>query len=518
MKRAFDPIELKILWNRLIAIVDEAAATLVRTSFSTVVRESNDFACVLLDPEGRLLVQNSASIPSFIGCLPVTIRHMLRRFPPDRLRPGDVLITNDPWLATGHLPDITVAVPLFRSGALIGFAASVAHSPDIGGRLRGPDSRQVYEEGLQLPIMKLYEGGRLNALLMEIIRQNVRVPDQVVGDLMAQVVSNELTSRRLGELLAEYDLENLTDLAEQINHQSEAAMRSAIESIPDGTYHGQVRPDGDEEPLLINMALTVSGDSIHVDYSGTSSQVDNALNTVLNYTFAYTAYPIKCLTSPGIPNNDGSFRPITVDAPEGSLLNPRYPAAVGGRALIGHFLSAAVFSALADVLPERVQAPSGSPLWCLTMTGEHDGEGYAGVYFLNGGQGASANQDGISCLSFPSNVSNTPIELMEQRTPIRVERKALREGSGGAGRHSGGKGQDLDVRLIADGPATVSFLADRLRHPADGILGGESGAKGAVTLDDEPINPKRQIRIQPGSRLRLSTPGGGGYGEPGEVP
>jgi N-methylhydantoinase B len=517
MTGQFDPISLKILWNRLIAIVDEAAATLVRTSFSTLVRESNDFACVLLDQNGRSLAQNSASIPSFIGTLPITVRHFLRRFPPDRLAPGDVLITNDPWMATGHLPDITIAMPIFRNGRLIGFSASVAHSPDIGGRLRGPDARQVYEEGLHLPILKLYDAGRLNEMLIEIIRRNVRVPDQVIGDLFAQVVANELASARLQRLLDEHGINDLTELASAIHGQSERAMRRAILEMPDGDYESEVRPDGDEEELLIKLRLTVAGDEVTADYAGSSRQVDRALNTVLNYTFAYTAYPIKCLTTPEIPNNEGSFDPITVTAPEGSILNPRFPAAVGGRALIGHFLSAAVFQALAPVIPEQVQAPSGSPLWCLTITGEHREEGYAGVYFFNGGQGASAHQDGISCLSFPSNVSNTPIEVMEAGTPLRIERKALRPGSGGAGRHRGGLGQDLEVRLLADRPAAVAFLADRLRNPAEGVLGGEPGARGAVYHNGEPINPKKQVVIQSGDVLRLSTPGGGGFGPP-DVP
>jgi N-methylhydantoinase B len=517
MSEGFDPITLKILWNRLIAIADEAAATLVRTSFSTLVRESNDFACVLLDREGRSLAQNRASIPSFIGTLPITVRHFLARFPPETLAPGDVLITNDPWLATGHLPDISVALPIFREGRLVAIAASVAHSPDIGGRIRSPDARQVYEEGLQIPVTRLFEAGRPVELLFEILRQNVRVPDQVVGDLLAQVAGIELAARRLDRLMDEHGLADLTALAGAIQRQSERAMRAAIAALPDGDYHGEVCPDGFEAPLRIAMRLTVAGDSIHVDYAGSSPQVDHALNSVLNYTFAYTAYPIKCLTTPEVPNNEGSFRPITVTAPEGTILNPRFPAPVGGRALIGHFLSAVVLSALAPVAPRAVQAPSGSPLWCLNLMGVRpDGRGFAGAYFLNGGQGASLHRDGLACLSFPSNVSNTPIEVMEALAPVVVERKALRPDSGGPGRQRGGLGQDLEVRVTSDRPITAAFLADRLRNGAAGLLGGEPGARGRVLLNGEPINPKRQIVVGPGDRLLLSTPGGGGFGPPGE--
>jgi N-methylhydantoinase B len=512
MTTTFDAISLKILWNRLIAVADEAAATLVRTSFSTVVRESNDFACVLLDREGRSLAQNSAAIPSFIGTLPITVKHVLKKYPSSSLSPGDVIITNDPWLATGHLPDITVVMPIFRDGELIAFAGSVAHLPDIGGRIRSPDAKQVYEEGLRIPIVKLYEGGYQSELLIEIIRNNVRVPDQVIGDLMAQVAANELAARRLIHIMDELDLRNLTTLAQEIHNQSEQAMRSAIRAIPDGTYASEVRPDGYDEELRIAMQLTVSDDEVHVDYTGTSSQIGYALNTVLNYTFAYTAYPIKCITSPDIPNNEGSFNPITVSAPEGCLLNPTFPAAVGGRALIGHFLSAAVFTALAPVLPSAVQAPSGSPLWCLTMTGQSKGKDFAGVYFFNGGQGASERQDGISCLSFPSNVSNTPVEVMEALTPLLIKRKMLQQNSGGAGRRRGGLGQQIQVHLLGDSPVTVAFLADRLRNPADGLLGGQAGARGCVKLNDEFINPKLRYQMQPGDLVTLETPGGGGFG------
>ncbi len=511
MSETYNPVSLKILWNRLIAIVDEAAATLVRTSFSTLVRESNDFACMLLDRNGRSLAQNSAAIPSFIGTLPVTVRHVLKRYSPDSLVPGDIFITNDPWLATGHLPDVSVVVPIFRNQELVAFAASVAHLPDIGGRIRSADARSIYEEGLQIPISKLYSAGQPNDLLFDLIRQNVRVPGQVIGDLMAQVAANEQTSRRLVQLMDEQN-GDLRNLGSAIQLQSEQATRQAIRAIPDGEYYGEVFPDGVDEQLEIRMKLTVIGDGIDVDYTGTSAQVGYAVNSVSNYTFAYTAYPIKCLTSPEIPNNDGSIKPIRVQAPPGTILNPTYPAPVGGRALIGHFLSAVVFQALAPVIPEVVQAPSGSPLWCLNLAGHHNDRAFAVAFFLNGGQGASSQRNGIPCLSFPSNVSNTPVEVMESLAPVVVERKQIRRGSGGAGKQKGGDGQDLEIRITAKQPVTAAFLADRLRDPAAGLLGGESAERGSVKLNDQPINPKFQIQVAPGDRLVLSTPGGGGFG------
>ncbi|MEZ4524110.1 MAG: hydantoinase B/oxoprolinase family protein [Thermomicrobiales bacterium] len=459
------------------------------------------------------MVQNSAAIPSFIGTLPITVRHFLQRFPRATLEPGDILTTNDPWLATGHLPDLTLVMPIFRNGEIVAIAASVAHLPDIGGRIRSADARTIFEEGLQIPPTKLFRAGQPNELLFEMLRQNTRVPDQVVGDVMAQVAANELTSRRLLGLMDELD-DDLSNLAATIHRQSEAVMRERISLIPDGEYHGEVHPDGFEQPLTIKLAIRIAGDEIICDYDGTSKQVDIALNSVSNYTFAYTAYPLKCLTSPEIPNNEGSFNPITVTAPEGTILNPRYPAPVGGRAMIGHFLSAAVFQALAPVIPDASQAPSGSPLWCLNLAGEHRQRQFAVAFFLNGGQGASTGQDGISCLSFPSNVSNTPIEVMETLAPVRIERKQFRPGSGGSGARQGGDGQDLAFRSTADQPITAAFLADRLREGPAGILGGGPGATGRVTVNGDEINPKRQYQLQPGDLLTLSTPGGGGFGDP----
>jgi N-methylhydantoinase B len=402
-------------------------------------------------------------------------------------------------------------MPIYLHGELVAFTASTAHLPDIGGRIRGPDSRSIFEEGLQIPPMKLYETGRPVEPIFEMLRRNVRVPDQVIGDLMAQVTANELAARRLQALLEETG-EQLDRLASAIHQQSESAMRRAIAAIPDGEYTSNVHPDGVDEPLTIQLRLTVSGDGIHADYAGSSPQIDYALNSVMNYTFAYTAFPLKCITSPLIPNNEGSFAPITVSAPLGTIVNPTYPAPVGGRALIGHFLSALVFQALAPVLPEAIQAPSGSPLWCLNLAGQRDGRTFAVVNFINGGQGASARQAGIACLSFPSNVSNTPIEIMEAQSPMRIERKQLRRGSGGGGAYRGGDGQELEVAITGEHPLTAAFLADRLHSPAAGVLGGQPGATGELTINGEAVNPKFQRVLQPGDRLVMRTPGGGGYG------
>ncbi|MBV8704864.1 MAG: hydantoinase B/oxoprolinase family protein, partial [Acetobacteraceae bacterium] len=334
MSRTFDPVELELLWRRLIALVDEAAAALVRTSFSTLVRESHDFSCVITDARGQSLVQATESIPSFIGTLPETVKHFLRLFPPERLAPGDVLITNDLWLGTGHLPDITVAKPIFRGGRLVAFSASTAHAPDIGGKIRSPEPREVFEEGLQIPPMKLMRGGQVDETFIEILRKNVRTPDQTLGDLWAQVVALDLMEDRLLAQMELAGLEDLSDLAAEIQGRCETAMRAAIAALPDGTYRSEIQTDGlMDQPISIRMALRVAGDTISIDYDGTNPQVDRAINCAFCYTYAMTMYGVKVCTSPALPNNEGAWRPIMVRAPAGCIVNPQFPAAGGSRML-----------------------------------------------------------------------------------------------------------------------------------------------------------------------------------------
>jgi N-methylhydantoinase B len=517
MTRGFDPFVLEILWNRLVSIVDEAAATLVRTSFSTVVRESYDFSCVLTDRGGNSLAQASASIPSFIGTLPKTVKHFLGHFAVASMRPGDVFITNDPWLGTGHLPDVNVARPIFRGGKIVAFAASVAHSPDIGGRIRAPDAREVFEEGLRVPMMKLHEAGCPNEALLALIRANVRVPDQVIGDLEAQLAALAVAERRLLGLMDEHGLEDVDELAAAIHTRSEQTMRQAIEALPDGDYDHELQTDGLTVPVTLKMRLGVRGDRIEIDFTGSSDQVDRAINVVPAYRDAYTGYPLKCALAPRIPNNEGIWRPIAITAPDGSILNPRHPAACGSRVLVGHYLTTLVLGALARAIPDRVIAATGSPVWCINVAGVgRRGTRMAAMFFMNGGLGAAAHRDGPSALSFPSNVSNTPVEIMETVAPLRVRHKRLVPDSGGAGRFRGGLGQTVAFENLSPRPLTVSFLAERTRFAATGLFGGRPGAVGAVTIDGEAVDPKATHVVPPGRVIELSTPGGGGFGPPRE--
>jgi N-methylhydantoinase B len=512
-------ITLEVLWTRLISIVDEAAAALVRTSFSTVVRESNDFACVLTDAAGRSLAQATDSIPSFIGTVPRTITHFLEEYPPEALAPGDILITNDIWLGTGHLPDITVAKPIFHRGRLVGFAGSVAHSPDIGGRIRSPDSRDVFEEGLQIPVMKAVVAGQIDATLERILRKNVRVPDQVMGDLWAQFTALTLMEQRVMALLDGAALESLEPLATEIHARSEAAMRAAIRAVPNGVYRQTAVMDGLSEPITLEMALTVADDAISIDYAGSAPQVQRAINVCMAYTIAYTAFGVKAVLAPDVPNNEGVLRPITITAPAGSIANSTPPAAGGARAVVGHFFPMMVIQALAAALPDRVVATVGSPLWCVNLTGQRrDGSTFAGMFFANGGYGASAARDGAHVLSWPSNVSSTPVEMIEQLLPLKVHYRRLRTGTGGAGRHRGGNGQEILLESRAPGPVTVAFLAERTRPEAApaGIAGGASGAPGELIIADRKVDPKTQHVVAPGGTVLVRTPAGGGYGPPAE--
>ncbi|NQW51657.1 MAG: hydantoinase B/oxoprolinase family protein [Rhodospirillales bacterium] len=516
MSRTFDAIELELLWRRLISLVDEAAAAMVRTSFSTLVRESYDFSCVVTDAEGQSLVQASESIPSFIGTLPETVKHFLRFYPPDQLSPGDVLITNDIWLGTGHLPDVTLAKPIFRNGKLIAFSATTAHVPDIGGKIRSPEPREVFEEGLQIPPMKMMAAGKTDETLVALIRKNVRTPDQTMGDLYAQIVALDLMEDRLLVLMENYGLPDLTDLAREIQGRCEAAMRAAILELPDGTYRSELKTDGiGDRPITIRMALIVKGDEILIDFAGTDAQVDRAINCAMCYTNAMCMYGVKVCTNSNLPNNEGAWRPITLTAPPGCIVNPQFPAPGGSRMLIGHYIPMLVFGCLGQIVPERVMAACGSPMWGMNQSGVREGgKPYANMFFYNGGMGGNTQRDGVTCLSWPSNVSSTSIEISEHIAPLRFHHKKLRPDSGGAGRHRGGLGQEILIESRSDTPIAVSFLAERTIFAAFGIEGGKDGAPGELRINGEKTDPKKQYVLNKGDTVSLGTPGGGGHGDP----
>jgi N-methylhydantoinase B len=516
-RRRFDPVLLEILWTRMISAVDEAAKALRRTSFSTLVNESNDFACVLTDAKGQSLAQNTESIPSFIGTLPATVKHFIAEIGIENMQPGDVLVTNTPWIATGHLNDITVARPIFHGGQVIGFAASTERTlPPISGAC-AVEAREVFEEGFHIPIMKLVRAGEPDTTLLRLLRAAVRTPDETEGDLWAQLTGLELMERRVIELLGEYELSDFEDFGGEVLGRCEGAMRAAIRALPDGIYPYEFQTDGLHEPLTYKTAIKVDGDRIIVDYAGTSAQVDRAINCTMTYTFAMTAYALKCALLPNLPNNEGIFRCIDVAAPEGTIVNPRFPAPVGGRMATGHYLPLAIFGALAPVLGERMIAACGSPLWSIIQTGVRtNGKTYANVLFFNGGMGATNGSDGQSAYAWPSNVSNVPVELVERNSTMFFHRKQLRSSSGGDGRYRGGLGQEIHVEIRSETPVGMIFMAERCRFPAPGFGGGEHGACGEVRIDGALVDHRSNVVLRNGQTVTLRTPGGGGYGPAAE--
>lgn len=521
--KTFDPISLSILWSRLISIVDEAGTTLQRTSFSTVTRESNDFAVVLMDSKGRSLAQSTISVPSFLGVLPMLTQALLKDyFPLETWQEGDVVMTNDPWLCAGHKPDIGIVSPIFHQDQLIGFIGTIAHSPDMGGALWGAGARDLYEEGLMVPPTKLITAGEPNKTLFGLIEANVRASRQTLGDIRAQIAANDQGIRSLKRLMAENQIDEIDTLGEQIIIASEKAMREAISQAPNGTYHYEYEADGDgkNHPIKFVLALEIKDDEIHMDYTGTSGPHPLGINAVLNYTYAYTAYPIKCTFSPDVPNNEGAFRPIKVSAPKGCLLNAQKPVPLGARNITGNMLHSVVFGALAQAVPNKIQADCGSACWCIVLNGQHpDGQEFVEYFFLNGGYGARPDQDGVHVLSFPTNVANVPIEVLENDAPIRVTRKALAPDSGGAGKYRGGLGQIFSFKHVGSEPINISILTEKTKTTAHGLCGGENGASGSIRIIPErPLEPKGLDKLYPGEELICVLPGGGGYGPAMERP
>jgi len=516
-----DPVALQVVWTRLIAIANEAAATLRRTSFSPIVRESNDFACVIFDAAGNAMAENTIGIPSFNMTLSRTLQHFLSIRPAAEWRAGDVGICNDPWLTSGHLPDITVVAPVFAGNRLIAWTGSIAHMADIGGTLWSADTKEVFEEGIRIPPLLYLREGKPNEDLQAMIRANVRLPEPVLGDIAAMIAAGEAAARGLRDLIQREGISDLAPISAEICARTERAMRKAIAAIPDGTYRSELDLDGTgEEPVHIAVTVKKAGEELFIDYTGTSPEVGRALNTVMNYTEAYSCYPVKCAIDPATPRNEGTYRMIHVTAPEGSILNPRFPAPVHARQLVGHTLAAAIYEALSPVLGERIVAESGSaPTLRVLVSGYRENRRrYTAILFINGGMGARAKQDGLSATCFPSNVVCGSMEIIEALSPLRIWRKELAQDSGGPGRYRGGLGQDVEVELTGQQGGTLSLLVERVRHPARGVLGGEAGLPSRVVWNgrDSGFPLKGKSPIAAGDRLRVRYPGGGGFGDPRE--
>ena len=522
-------IHQHIMWNRLISVVEEQAQTLVRTAFSTSVREAGDLAAGVFDRQGRMLAQAVTGTPGHINSMAEGVGHFIAKHPVDTMEPGDVFITNDPWFTSGHLHDITVVTPTFYRERLVGLFANTCHVVDIGGRGFGPDARQVFEEGVTIPILHLFRRGEPNDTLLDLLRANVREPQQVIGDIFSFAAANDTGSHRLQSMMAEFGIEQLDDLAEFIFEQSRQATIERIRAIQPGTYHNELTMDGYDEPVTLRAALTVGNDAIHVDYTGTSPVSSHGINVVLNYTKAYTCFGVKCAVAPDIPNNYGSLLPITFSAPEGCILNAPRPCAVAARHIIGHLLPDTVLGCLHQVLPGGMQAEGAASLWNIQLRGGASvspDHGYTGarpqfemLHFNSGGSGARPRKDGMSATAFPSGVRGMPVEANEAITPVIFWRKEFREDSGGAGAQRGGLGQVIEIGGADGMPFDVLAMFERVDNAPRGRNGGADGATGRVALaSGADLRPKGQQTIPPHDRLRLEMAGGGGFGHPHERP
>jgi N-methylhydantoinase B len=522
MARKFDPITLEILWRRLISVVDEADSTVARTAFSSLLRDAHDYTCMFTDRKGRELAQGTFATPGQSGAMALGIKNLVNKLPATSYKPGDVFITNDPWALAGHLNDVCVMSPIFYKGKIVAFTACVFHHSDIGGRVSS-DNHEVFEEGLFIPLVKLYDAGVLNESVLDMIRWNVRTPDEVIGDIRSQIAANHVCAEKIVQMLQDNDLDNLDDLADEVIGRTEKSMREAIGKTPDGIYRaeGIVEQMEGRADIVIKAAIEVKGSDIIVDLEGSSPQVDWGGNVVYNFTYAYVHMAVKSMFDPYIPNNDGCARPITLKIPEGTVVNCKFPAAVAARMQIGHFMTEIIYRALAKAVPNQVLAASGgTPATMNVFYGRRkDGKPWHSVIIRGGGMGASSGADGHYVSIFPANGANTPVEIFESDTPLLVEKRELLSDSGGAGKMKGGLGRRVVFRIPDDEyapmpPVNLGIQSGRYRYPPEGLFGGKPGAKAQFLVSGRPGNPFGLTRMKPGDVIIMDAAGGGGYGDP----
>ncbi len=517
-----DELARQIMWNRLIAVVEEQAQVLLRTAFSPIVREAGDLSAGIFDARGRMLAQAVTGTPGHVNSMAESVKHFIDHFTLEAMKPGDVYITNDPWKGTGHTNDFVITTPCFKDDKLVGLFSCTSHLMDIGGIGFGPDATDVFMEGLSIPFLKLFEEGRANDTLFEMIRANTRLPVDTIGDVYSLANCNEIGCHHLLAMMDEFGLASLDELGEYICQRSEAAVRARIAELENGSWSYTMMTDGYDEAITLAATTKITGDGITVDFDGTSGVQRHGVNVPLAYTTAYTVFGLACAIAPDVPNNAGSLAPYKVTAPEGSVLNPQKPAPVLTRHVTGQMLPDVVFGCLRQIMPDRVPAEGTSCIWNVTLRGRFDAAdtgnyGFATTFTSNGGTGARPNSDGLSATAYPSGVKGTPVEIAEQILPLIFWRKEFRPGSGGAGRTRGGLGQIMEISSRIGQPFELLAAFDRIENPPRGALGGENGAPGAARLaSGARIAGKGTQTIPAGDRLILEISGGGGLGDPTE--
>ena len=518
-------VSSQVMWNRLISVVEEQAQALIRTAFSTSVREAGDLSAGIYDLKGQMLAQAVTGTPGHVNAMAESAGHFIRRIGYQNMLEGDVYVTNDPWEGTGHLHDITMVTPSFFDGRLVGFLACTAHVVDIGGRGFGADGNSVYEEGLYIPIMKFADQGTVDSTLVRIIRGNVREPDQVIGDFYALATCNEVGHRRLTDMMSEFGLPDLEQIAEFILENSRRATLERIAALPRKSAQGSMSIDGYSHPVDLKVSLEIREDRILCDFAGTSGLDRKGINVPLVYTKAYACYALKCAIAPDIPNNAASLAPFEITAPVNSIVNALHPAPVALRHVIGHMIPDAVYNALDKILPELVPAEGAGTLcnFQLSLRPRTDTQAPEDTVraevltFNSGGSGARPNQDGMNATAFPSGVMTMPVEATEHTGPVIIWRKELRPDSGGAGKHRGGLGQYMEVGAAEGHEFDFSAMFDRVDHPARGRQGGLNGAPTTIQRDDgSAMKGKGKQFVPHGRRVLLAFPGGAGYGDPGQ--
>ena len=512
-----DTITLGIVWDHLISIADEILLTLVRTSFSITVREAWDVGAVIFDRTGRPVAQGSQSTPAFTGTAFYTVEKLLKIIPVNDLEQGDVIITNDPWIGTGHLSDVSVLRPVFRNGILIGFVMTITHLVDVGGRGASTLSREIYEEGLLIPPLKIYRRGQANEELLDIIKSNVRTPEQVVGDIMANISGTFVGARKLNDLLDQHELDDLQDVADAIVEQSEMAIRGKILAMPDGVYGNQLKVETqDDQDLTLTCTLEIKEDSIKIDFTGTSPCVPYAINVPLCYTRSWCAYTLKCLTTPSIPNNLANVLPMEVTAPAGCILNAQHPAATCGRNTVGWYVVPLLMGAFAEAMPETVQADTGMAMTVVFNGKLQNGGKLLDQYFATGGMGGMAGRDGRQTTPAPTNCAMISSEIWEDETDVAVLERRILPDSGGAGEFRGGTGQEVVLQNNTGHPITLSLFGLRTKFPAKGYAGGKDGGLRAFRINNNAVTAKGLHTLPPGQLFTIQEAGGGGFGNPGK--
>lgn len=513
---AIDAVDAGIIWSRVVSAAEEMVSALVRTAFSTMVRESGDYSCMIFDSRGHLIAQGTTSVPSFTGTGPHTLNHILKYIDPEKMRDGDIVITNDPWIGTGHVYDINVIKPVFYLERLVGYCLTVSHLSDVGGVGMGSVARDVYEEGFSLPPVKFFEAGVENKFIVEFIRNNVRTVDFVLGDIYSNVAACNVGAQGLVKILAEHGQVSTIPVADAIFGLTSRAVEMKLRELPKGIYHGKMRVEGpaDDPDILLCVSVTVSKDGFEFDFAGTDPVVRAGVNVPICYTRAFCYFCAKVLVAPNLPNNQAVLDFVTIKAPDNCILNSLRPHPTGARHIFGHAVGPLIFGALAEALPDEVQADSGMVCQVNLRGRTRAGRRYSSIYFSPGGYGALAGYDGRAALPAPSNMISGSIEMWEEQTSCTFLQKEIRPDSGGAGEFQGGNGQLIRLRNDSGLPLEASFMASRTRLAARGFAGAGNGRTRVIRVDGRIVDPKARVVVADGGVIEVQDAGGGGFGSP----